>query len=76
MVVKKIKEATTQNLMEFINEVAHISHVPVHENLVKFLSCCFTISSERFLVYEYVENNDLHERLFGEFSFYLTSHAI
>jgi serine/threonine protein kinase len=74
--VKKVLETTTQNLGEFINEVALITDVPEHKNLVKFLGCCYTISNERFLVYEYVENNDLHETLFSEFSLYQTSHAI
>ncbi|KAH8944683.1 hypothetical protein BDL97_13G125800 [Sphagnum fallax] len=63
--VKKVLETTTQNLAEFINEVALITNVPEHKNLVKFLGCCYTISNERFLVYEYVENNDLHETLFN-----------
>jgi serine/threonine protein kinase len=73
--VKKMLETTT-HIEEFINEVALITNVPDHQNLVKFLGCCYTISSERFLVYEYVENKDLYEALFSEFSFYLTPHAI
>ncbi|CAM6029918.1 unnamed protein product [Sphagnum balticum] len=63
--VKKVLETTTHNLGEFINEVALITNVPEHQNLVTFLGCCYTISSERFLVYEYVENNDLYEALFN-----------
>ncbi|CAM6067563.1 unnamed protein product [Sphagnum tenellum] len=74
--VKKVLETTTHNLEEFINEVALITNVSKHKNLVKFLGCCYTTSSERFLVYEYVENNDLHETLFNDFSLYQTSHAI
>ncbi|CAK9870646.1 unnamed protein product [Sphagnum jensenii] len=74
--VKKVLETNTHNLEEFINEVTLIPNVSEHKNLVKFLGCCYTTSSERFLVCEYVENNDLHETLFNDFSLYQTSHAI
>ncbi|CAK9214543.1 unnamed protein product [Sphagnum troendelagicum] len=35
--VKKVLETTTHNLEEFINEVALITNVSKHKNLVKFL---------------------------------------
>ncbi len=76
MAVKEILKTNTHNLGEFINEVALMTDVPEHQNLVKFFGCCYTLTGKSFLVYEYVENNDLHEALFSEFSLYLTPHAI
>ncbi|CAM6078987.1 unnamed protein product [Sphagnum tenellum] len=63
--VKKILKTNTHNLGEFINEVALMTNVPEHQNLVKFFGCCYTLTGKRFLVYEYVENNDLYEALFN-----------
>jgi serine/threonine protein kinase len=74
--VKKLLGTSTHSLRDFIDEVAVITNVPEHQNLVQFLGCCYTRSSERFLVYEYVENKDLHKALFSEFSFYLTPRII
>jgi hypothetical protein len=64
--VKQLFKKNQQNIDEFINEVISISGVK-HPNLVKLKGCCITTSSKRLLVYEYVENNDLSETLFGEF---------
>jgi hypothetical protein len=55
-----------QDIDESINKVVVISGVK-HKNLVKLKGCCITASSKRLLVYEYVENNDLPQMLFGEF---------
>ncbi len=66
MAVKLLFKKTQQNIDDFINEVITISGVK-HPNLVKLKGCCITTSSKRLLVYEYVENNDLAETLFGEF---------
>jgi hypothetical protein len=65
MVVKQLFRKNQQNIDEFINEVV-ISGVK-HKNLVKLKGCCITASTKKLLVYEYVENNDLAQMLFGEF---------
>jgi hypothetical protein len=55
-----------QDIDEFINKVVVISEVK-HKNLVKLKGCCIIVSSKRLPMYEYVENNDLTQTLFGEF---------
>ncbi len=66
MVVKQLFKKNQQNIDEFINEVVVISGVK-HKNFVKLKGCCITASTKKLLVYEYVENNDLAQMLFGEF---------
>jgi len=36
-----------------------------HKNLVKLKGCCFGDREQRILVYEFVENNNLAEVIFG-----------
>jgi hypothetical protein len=63
--MKQLFKNNQQDIDEFINKVV-ISGVK-HKNLVKLKSCCIITSSKRLLMYEYVENNELAQRLFGDF---------
>jgi len=56
---------TQKNIDEFLNEVVIISGVK-HRNLVKLKGCCLR-DNKKLLVYEYLENGDLANLLFGEF---------
>lgn len=53
-----------QGLAEFCNEVVLITGMR-HRNLVKLKGCCLH-ETQRFLVYEYVENYDLQQALLGK----------
>jgi len=64
---------TQQGLDEFLNEVVLITGVR-HRNLVKLNGCCLK-GDRRLLVYEYVENNNLAEVLFGKILVYLTGNC-
>jgi serine/threonine protein kinase len=64
--VKQLFNESQQSVDEFLNEIVLITGVK-HRNLVKLKGCCITTTKKRLLVYEYVENNDLEEALFGEF---------
>lgn len=61
--VKQLFFNNQQGIDEFLNEVVLITGVK-HRNLVKLKGCCLS-ASKRLLVYEYVENYDLAETLFG-----------
>ena len=50
-------------LSDFLNEVVIISGVR-HRNLIKLKGCCLS-GDQRILVYEYVENKNLAEALWG-----------
>lgn len=50
-------------LDDFLNEVFLLSAVK-HKNLVKLKGCCLR-ETQRLLVYEFVENNDLTYYLLG-----------
>ncbi|CAK9258986.1 unnamed protein product [Sphagnum jensenii] len=63
--VKQLFNESQQSIDEFLNEIVLITGVK-HRNLVKLKGCCITTSKKRLLVYEYVENNDLAEALFGK----------
>jgi serine/threonine protein kinase len=56
---------TQRNIDEFLNEIVVISRVK-HRNLVKLKGCCLR-DNKKLLVYEYLENGDLANLLFGEF---------
>ncbi len=56
---------TQRNIDEFLNEIVVISGVK-HRNLVKLKGCCLR-DNKKLLVYEYLENGDLANLLFGEF---------
>ncbi|KAH8944984.1 hypothetical protein BDL97_12G015700 [Sphagnum fallax] len=63
--VKQLFNESQQSIDEFLNEIVLITGVK-HRNLVKLKGCCITTSKKRLFVYEYVENNDLAEALFGK----------
>lgn len=65
-----VKQLTNsdQELAEFLNEIVTISNVR-HRNLVKLKGCCIK-GDQRLLVYEYVENKNLAEALWGMFYFH------
>lgn len=63
LAVKHLVGRTQQGIDEFLNEVVLITGVR-HRNLVKLKGCCLR-DDKRLLVYEFVENNNLAEVLFG-----------
>jgi serine/threonine protein kinase len=63
--IKQLLVKTQKTIDEFLNEVVIISGVK-HRNLVKLKGCCLR-DNKRLLVYEYLENGDLANLLFGEF---------
>lgn len=65
LAVKQLSSRSQQGIDEFLNEVVLITGVR-HRNLVKLKGCCIKDDVRRLLVYEYVENNNLAEVLFGE----------
>jgi len=56
-----------QGVDDFLNEVIVITGVR-HRNLVKLKGCCVH-GTQRFLVFEYMENNNLAEALWGTLFF-------
>ncbi|KAG0631769.1 hypothetical protein M758_1G277800 [Ceratodon purpureus] len=61
--VKQLFNTTQQSMDEFLNEVVLLTGIK-HRNLVKLKGCCLR-GDRRLLVYEYVENSDLADVLFG-----------
>lgn len=59
----KLLNNSNQVLVEFLNEIVTITNVR-HKNLVKLKGCCVK-GDQRLLVYEYVENKNLAEALWG-----------
>jgi hypothetical protein len=67
--VKHLLTNSQQNIDEFLNEVVLITNVK-HKNLVKLKGCCLMGgggANKRLLVYEFVDNNNLAETIFGKF---------
>ncbi|XP_057525843.1 probable LRR receptor-like serine/threonine-protein kinase At1g07650 [Amaranthus tricolor] len=64
--VKQLSSRSSQGNREFVNEIGIVSTLR-HPNLVKLYGCSVD-SSQLFLVYEYMENNDLGHALFGKSS--------
>ncbi|KAI9100275.1 hypothetical protein K1719_024493 [Acacia pycnantha] len=63
--IKKLALEQSKKMEEdFESEVKLISNVH-HRNLVRLLGCC-SKGRERFLVYEYMKNNNVGQFLFGE----------
>ena len=62
MAVKRLIPSK-QMLTEFLNEIVVIANMR-HRNLVKLKGCCLS-GDQRILVYEYVENKNLAEALWG-----------
>lgn len=61
--IKQLLPKAQQSMDEFLNEVILLTSVK-HRNLVKLKGCCLR-GDRRLLVYEYVDNYDLGETLFG-----------
>jgi serine/threonine protein kinase len=61
--VKQLYAKSQQSLDDFLNEIVLVAAVK-HRNLVKLKGCCIR-KDQRLLVYEYVENGDLEQFLFG-----------
>jgi len=61
--VKLLTTKSHQGIDDFLNEVVSITGVR-HKNFVKLKGCCLH-RTQRLLVYEYVENKDLAEALWG-----------
>ncbi|KAJ9567066.1 hypothetical protein OSB04_003032 [Centaurea solstitialis] len=61
--VKQLSSESRQGNREFLNEVGVISCLQ-HPNLVKLHGCCIE-GDQLMLVYEYMENNNLSNALFG-----------
>lgn len=63
LAVKQLITKSGQGITEFLNEILAITGVR-HRNLVKLKGCCLK-GDQRILVYEYVENKNLAEALWG-----------
>lgn len=61
--IKQLLPKAQQSMDDFLNEVILLTSVK-HRNLVKLKGCCLR-GDRRLLVYEYVDNYDLGETLFG-----------
>lgn len=48
---------------DFVAELATLSHIN-HHNLVSLRGCCVE-GAHRYLVYDYMENNNLHQTFLG-----------
>lgn len=57
--------ATEQNVADFLKEMVLITGIK-HRHLVQLKGCCVR-DKQRMLVYEYAENNNLAEALWGTF---------
>ncbi|KAH9558758.1 hypothetical protein CY35_06G023800 [Sphagnum magellanicum] len=64
LAIKCLKSSEQNDIGEFLNEVALITGIK-HKNLVKLIGYCVRDAQRRFLVYEYVENKNLAEALWG-----------
>jgi len=63
LAVKLLTTKSHQGIDDFLNEVVSITGVR-HKNLVKLKGVCLH-RTQRLLVYEYVENKNLAEALWG-----------
>ena len=64
MAVKQLFALKDQGIDEFLNEVVLLTGIR-HRNLVNLKGCCIR-EQQRLLVYEYVDNYDVHKLLLGE----------
>jgi serine/threonine protein kinase len=63
----KLLKKSEQGVTEFLNEVVLLTSVK-HKNLVTLKGCCLH-GVQRLLVYEFVENQNLAEVLWGMVTF-------
>lgn len=61
--IKALSAESKQGIKEFLTELSMISKIR-HPNLVQLIGCCVE-GDHRILVYEYLENNSLHNALLG-----------
>ncbi len=64
MAVKLLTTKSHQGTDDFLNEVVSITGI-THKNLVKLKGCCLH-RTQHLLVYEFLENKDLAEALWGK----------
>jgi hypothetical protein len=64
LAIKCLKSSEQNDIGEFFNEVALITGIK-YKNLVKLTRYCVRDEQRRFLIYEYVENKNLAEALWG-----------
>lgn len=63
--MKPLSVGSKQGVREFLTEIKTLSNVK-HSNLVELVGFCIQ-GPNRTLVYEYVENGNLHTALLGKF---------
>ncbi|CAK9271121.1 unnamed protein product [Sphagnum jensenii] len=61
--VKLLTTKSDQGIDDFLNEIVSLTGI-THKNLVKLKGCCIH-QTQRLLVYEFLENKDLAEALWG-----------
>lgn len=71
--VKQLSSRSSQGNREFVNEIGMVSGLN-HPNLVRLYGCCVE-GRQLFLVYEYMENNNLGHALFENDQLKLDWHA-
>jgi hypothetical protein len=63
LAIKLLNTQSHQNIDDFLNEIVSITGIK-HKNLVKLKGCCLH-GTQRLLVYELVEKENLAEALWG-----------
>ncbi|XP_021740446.1 putative serine/threonine-protein kinase [Chenopodium quinoa] len=61
--VKVLELESLQGEREFISEISALSNI-IHENLITLKGCCVT-ATNRFLIYDYMENNSMELAFLG-----------